>query len=119
MTLAIVSVLPVPVAPSRTWCSRPFVRPSVRRSMACGWSPVGSNGATNLNSGTAESYHPAIETERAFVARLLHGVRSGRTDGGAFWYHPPISTPVPPSRDCGGRQTVANGHSPPADPIPL
>ena len=29
-------VLPVPVAPSRTWCLRPFARPSVRRSMAAG-----------------------------------------------------------------------------------
>ena len=30
--------------------------------MACGWSPVGSNGATRRKSGTGRSYH----TERAF-----------------------------------------------------
>src|SRR5215213_2297548 len=73
----------------------PLARPSMRRSMAWGWSPVGSNGATKRKSGTDRIYHFVFEIERAFVVRRA----SRLTDGGAFWYHPPISTPVLPSRD--------------------
>ena len=76
--------------------------------MAWGWSPVGSNGATKRKSGTREVYQPPgrnrtpvpvaggplrSASTRCTVQRL------DRTDGGAFWYHPPISTPVPLSRD--------------------
>ena len=53
MTLAIVNVLPVPVAPSSVWWRSPRARPSASVSIACGWSPVGSNGATSSKSGMA------------------------------------------------------------------
>src|SRR4051795_2526412 len=59
MVSAITKVLPVPVAPSSVWWRIPLERPSTRRSMAAGWSPVGWNGATSLKSGTARSYHSA------------------------------------------------------------
>jgi hypothetical protein len=36
--------------------------------MAWGWSPVGSNGATNRKSGTRGIYHFPFEIERPFVA---------------------------------------------------
>ena len=49
MTLAIVYVLPVPVAPKRTCACWPFSTPAASSSMACGWSPIGSNGATTSN----------------------------------------------------------------------
>src|SRR3954454_22134717 len=59
MVSAITKVFPVPVAPSSVWWRIPLERPSTRRSMAAGWSPVGWNGATSLKSGTARSYHSA------------------------------------------------------------
>ena len=40
-----------PSRPSSVWWRTPLPRPSTSRSIACGWSPVGSNGATNLKSG--------------------------------------------------------------------
>jgi hypothetical protein len=41
MTCAMVSVFPVPVAPSSVWYLSPRLRPSVSSSMARGWSPAG------------------------------------------------------------------------------
>ncbi len=62
MTLASVEVLPVPVAPSRTWWLSPLPRPSIRPSIALGWSPVGSKGATSLKSGmSCQSYQSSHE----------------------------------------------------------
>ena len=51
-TLAIVKVLPVPVAPSRVMWGSPARMPSTRWSMAVGWSPVGTWSAWILNGGT-------------------------------------------------------------------
>src|SRR5262245_45450664 len=78
MTFAAARVLPVPVAPSRTWWFRPLRTPSVRRSIAWGWSPVGSNGATKRKSGTLEVYQP-----RTYFERVFHpfGVRMAGTTG--------------------------------------
>src|SRR6266566_2682381 len=39
-------VLPLPVTPSRTCSRRPVRTPSTSCSIACGWSPLGSNGAS-------------------------------------------------------------------------
>ena len=57
MTLAIVNVLPVPVAPEQRLVAQAALRG--RRSAArspAGWSPVGSKGATSLKSGTIGGY---------------------------------------------------------------
>ncbi len=43
---ASVSVLPDPVTPSSVWYLSPRTRPAVSSTMALGWSPAGSNGAT-------------------------------------------------------------------------
>ena len=43
MMLAIVKVLPVPVAPSKTWNFLPEKMPSLSLEIASGWSPVGLN----------------------------------------------------------------------------
>ena len=49
ITLAMVKVLPEPVTPSSTW-SRSFARtPLTSSSIACGWSPSGSNSETTRN----------------------------------------------------------------------
>jgi hypothetical protein len=42
-----VSVFPVPVAPSRVWCRSPRASPSVSSAMARGWSPAGAKGDTS------------------------------------------------------------------------
>src|SRR5689334_20368507 len=52
MTLAIVKLLPDPVMPSSVWNRSPFSKPRPSASMASGWSPAGSMGVTNSNSGT-------------------------------------------------------------------
>src|SRR3954454_7057851 len=82
MVCAIVYVLPEPVTTSSVWWRRPRESPSTSLSMACGWSPVGSNGATRLKSGTLRSYHSdEAERERLFDApgpRIGEG--SGRLD---------------------------------------
>src|SRR5258707_15471769 len=70
MTDAIVNVFPVPVAPSRTWWLRPFWTPSIRRSMARGWSPVGWKGASRRKSGTFQVYHRRARFVRAFDLHL-------------------------------------------------
>ena len=44
---AIVKVLPVPVAPKRTWNFLPSLIPSDKALIAVGWSPVGLNSDTN------------------------------------------------------------------------
>ena len=44
ITLAMVKVLPVPVAPSSTWSRSPARTPAVSSAMAVGWSPAGWNG---------------------------------------------------------------------------
>ncbi len=49
MTLAIVNVLPVPVAPSSVWYWSPRKSPSVSSPMARGWSPIGGNAVESLN----------------------------------------------------------------------
>src|SRR5665647_481881 len=56
IALAIVQVLPEPVTPSRVWWRRPPSRPSTRRSIAAGWSPVGSKSATRRKSGMADDH---------------------------------------------------------------
>src|SRR4051812_38905961 len=62
MTWLIENVFPLPVTPSRTWSLRPFARPSLSDSIALGWSPVGSNGATSLKTGMSASvYQPQHE----------------------------------------------------------
>ena len=48
MTLAIVNVLPVPVAPSSVWWRRAPVIPATSASIAAGWSPVGVMSVTSL-----------------------------------------------------------------------
>jgi hypothetical protein len=48
---AIVKVLPVPVAPSSVWNFSFESRPSVRASIAFGWSAVGLYAGLSLNSG--------------------------------------------------------------------
>ena len=48
-------LFPEPVTPRSTWPRTPRARPSASRSIACGWSPVGSNGATRRKSGTIQS----------------------------------------------------------------
>src|SRR4026208_2300113 len=72
MTFAAAIILPVPVAPSRTWWFRPLRRPSVSFSIAWGWSPVGSNGATKRKSGTSEVY----QVDRKPNRRSASAVRS-------------------------------------------
>ena len=67
----------MPVTPSRTWWLRPFSRPSASDSIAAGWSPVGSNGATSLKSGIVSSL-PQSRTNRTGV--LL--IRPGRLGSG-------------------------------------
>src|SRR5437867_9735429 len=62
MTLAIVNVLPEPVTPSSVWCASPRCRPSVRPSMAWGWSPVGRKSETILNSGMSCNYRTYVRT---------------------------------------------------------
>ena len=69
------AVLPVPVAPSRVWWLTPLARPSIRRSIAAGWSPVGSNGATNLKSGIVSSL-PCLAHEPNRCSARLRAARS-------------------------------------------
>ena len=55
------------VAPSSVWWWTPLASPALSRSMAAGWSPVGSNGATNLKSGIDRSSLPVrARTEQVF-----------------------------------------------------
>lgn len=49
MIFAMENVFPVPVAPSRVWWRRPFLRPLVSCLMALGWSPVGEKLEVSLN----------------------------------------------------------------------
>ena len=73
MTDARLNVLPVPVAPSRTWWCSPVLSPSTSRAIAAGWSPVGSKGATSFRSGTAPILPDSRRVEQVFYPRL--GVR--------------------------------------------
>ena len=53
--------------------------PSVSRSIAAGWSPVGWNGATSSKSGTSSSLHrTALSTERTFAPPMPLGRCLGR-----------------------------------------
>jgi hypothetical protein len=49
MRLAMVKVLPEPVTPLRTWWRAPDWSPSVSRSMAWIWSPLGTKSEVNTN----------------------------------------------------------------------
>lgn len=44
-----VALFPEPVIPSSVWCLSPRFMPLTRLSMAFGWSPLGSNGASTIN----------------------------------------------------------------------
>ncbi|EFR86726.1 conserved hypothetical protein, partial [Listeria marthii FSL S4-120] len=44
-----VKVFPVPVAPSKVWCFKPFLNPATNCSIALGWSPCGLYLETNSN----------------------------------------------------------------------
>jgi len=57
MTLAIVKVLPVPVAPSSTALGLPAFRSEVSLSMAAGWSPVGWKSETTWNGREGGRHH--------------------------------------------------------------
>ena len=99
----------MPVAPSRTWWRRPRARPSSRRSIACGWSPVGSNGATSSKSGMACSLADGPPWNRTGVlsrrGRCGGGTRSARSGdllGGA-------GRTKGPWRGTGGRAMLAEG----------
>ena len=48
-------------APNRTWCLSPRWMPATSRSMACGWSPVGSKGAASSNSAMGRSMIHALD----------------------------------------------------------
>ena len=50
MTLAIVNVFPDPVTPRSVCAGKPSLIPCVSSAIASGWSPVGLNGETILNS---------------------------------------------------------------------
>ena len=70
MAWAIVHVLPVPVAPSSVWWRMPRWSPSTSCSIACGWSPVGSNGATSSEVGHAPDHsRTRPRLEQAFDLR--------------------------------------------------
>src|SRR5687768_15489561 len=58
MTLPIVNVLPVPVAPRRVWNRRPAASPSVSSRIAAGWSPSGVRSVTSSNLGMRARYEP-------------------------------------------------------------
>ena len=59
-----VNVLPEPVTPSSVWWRSPRASPSDSRSMAAGWSPVGSKSATSWKSGMLEGYTIRREQNR-------------------------------------------------------
>lgn len=61
--------------------------------MACGWSPVGSNGATNRKSGTCGIYHFSFEIERAFVPGALEAGPMAVRPGTTRPYRPPYPLP--------------------------
>ena len=59
MMLAIVNVLPEPVAPSIVCIRKPASSPSTSWSMACGWSPVGRKSLT-MRNGRSTSVAVAV-----------------------------------------------------------
>src|SRR5690606_28870357 len=65
MILAIVKVLPVPVAPSSVWKRRPSFRPSTRAPIASGWSPFGVNEVCTFSGMTPHATRPGCVGGRA------------------------------------------------------
>ena len=63
ITLAMVNVLPVPVAPKRTCHFLSSNRPFTRLSIALGWSPVGLNGACKLKGWLKSIYYAFLSAD--------------------------------------------------------
>src|SRR5581483_3539088 len=59
---AIVAVLPVPVAPISVWKRSPASSPSLRISIAFGWSPVGRYSEDVFSGGTGDTGYPGMAT---------------------------------------------------------
>ena len=70
MVQAMVALLPDPVMPSSVWKGCPAATPAARASMALGWSPAGSNGATTSKA-------------RRSLGTVTGGIGSDGTDAGA------------------------------------
>src|SRR3989344_2477883 len=73
--LAMVKVLPVPVAPSRTWCFSFSPIPLRSFSIAFGWSPVGEKGATKRNFWSLDT----CAEELKYVEALYYFPYPGQT----------------------------------------
>src|SRR5690554_4888006 len=73
MTLAMVNVLPVPVAPSSVWNLRPSLRPSTMVEMASGWSPLGVNSVCTVSGMTLDATAgPGVCRASALPRLLFH-----------------------------------------------
>jgi hypothetical protein len=71
ITLAMVKVLPVPVAPSSTWLRSPSSTPSTSSAMAVGWSPAGVNSVCMTKRRPPSSLARVSTSGRATGALVL------------------------------------------------